>query len=212
MIRILLIDDHIVFREGLEALISARRDMELAAQAGDYAQALEQVRNGTFDIAVVDLSLPGRDGLQLLDTLRSLVPRLPVLVLTAHTESEYAARALRAGANGFLTKDVDAAHLIEAIQRVAAGRTAVSPRVAESVAIELCRLTDRPSSHSVLSAREFKVFEMLANGDRVSAIARDLNLSLKTVSTYKTRVMRKMNLRNLSDLVRYASSAGLGKL
>ena len=212
MIRILLVDDHVLFRQGLKAVLAEQAHLRLAAEAGDYWEAMEALRHGEFDIAIVDLSMPGRDGLDLIDALKATVPKLPILVLTAHAEEEYAARALRAGASGFLTKDVNAGDMVQAIGRVASGRTSISPRVAENVAMQLSRQRDSPQPHSKLSSREFKVFEMLAQGRRVSTIAVDMNLSIKTVSTYKMRVLKKMCLDNQSELVRYAMRNHLGFL
>jgi DNA-binding NarL/FixJ family response regulator len=209
MIRILLVDDHVLFRDGLAAIFGRVPDFELLAQAGNYSEAMDCQRRLEFDLAIVELSLPGRDGLQLIETLKSKNAKLPILVLTGHSESELAVRALRAGAKGFLTKDVSSEYLMLAIRRVASGGKVLTPTIAMEVAVEL---TTRPSAsrrHATLSSQELHIFGMLASGDRVSTIAQELNLSIKTVSTYKARLMKKMNLQNLADLVRYATSCGL---
>jgi DNA-binding NarL/FixJ family response regulator len=209
MIRILLVDDHVLFREGLAEIFGRIPDFQLLAQAGNYSEAMDCLRRQEFDLAIVELSLPGRDGLQLIETMRSKDAKLPILVLTGHCESELAVRALRAGAKGFLTKDVNSEYLLLAIRRITAGGRVLTPTIAMAVAVELTTQPSDSVRHSTLSSQELHIFGMLANGERVSNIAQELNLSIKTVSTYKARLMKKMNLQNLADLVRYATSCGM---
>ncbi len=203
VLRVLLVDDHLLFRRGVKALLAGQADVQLAGEASSYAQAMQFLRGNSCDVVVADLSMPGRDGLDLLDSLKTTFPKLHILVLTMHGEEEYATRAIRSGAGGFLTKDVTEEELIDAIRRVADGQTVITPKVAEVVALQLRRKPGAQASLASLSAREFTIYRMLAEGMRVSSIARELNLSIKTVSTYKIRLQEKLGLHSQFDIVRH---------
>jgi DNA-binding NarL/FixJ family response regulator len=190
----------VLFRRGIKDLLAGQNDLQFASEAGNYGDALKFLRSNPCDLVMTDLSMPGRDGLDLVCSIKATFPKLPILVLTMHAEEEYATRAIRSGANGFLTKDAEEEELLEAIRRVARGQTAISHRVAEFVAVQLSRRQDSATSLTALSGREFKIYEMLARGMRVSAIARELHLSVKTVSTYKVRLLQKLGLQSQSDV------------
>jgi len=200
---VLLVDDHFLFRSGVKGLLAEQADLRFAGEAANYGQAMQFVRNNPCDIVVVDLSMPGRDGLELITSLKKTFPKLPVLVLTVHTEEEVASLAIRSGAKGFLTKDVTGEELLDAMRRVATGHTAISHSVAEAIAMQLGREQDSQTSVTALSHREFKVYQMLGQGMRISAIAKELNLSIKTVHTYKQRLLRKLALNSQFDVIRH---------
>jgi len=199
----MIADDHVLVRKGIRALLATQVDFQLLAEAGCYAEAVEQLHAHRLDVVMLDISMPGRDGLQLISYVRAVQPQARILVLTAHTEDEYASRALKAGTHGYVTKDSTPDQLVTAIRRVAAGSSFLSPRIAESLALRLTRNDDAPA-HTRLSRREFAIFGMLVDGQTVTRIAEELALSVKTVSAHKTRMLKKMNLRSQSDLVRYA--------
>jgi DNA-binding NarL/FixJ family response regulator len=203
MIRVLLADDHAIVRAGLKEILTATGDIAVAAEAASGNEALAQVRAAEFDVAVLDMSMPGRSGIELIKQVKSEKPKLRILVLTMHSEDQYAVRALRAGASGYLTKDSAIDQLVAAIRRVAGGGAYVSAETAERVARDAVPRTDA-APHTRLSDREFQVFRMIAEGRSVGAIARELSLSVKTVSTHKTHIMEKMGLANQAELIRYA--------
>ena len=212
MISVLIVDDHQLVRQGLKALLGSYPDIRVVAEAGDYAEAIERVRQHRFDVATVNLTMPGRDGLELIEHLRVIAPDLPILALTMHKEEEYAVRALKAGAAGFATKDCEAEQLVFAVRRLASGRDYVSPDVAERLALRHCRNAQSQHPHTMLSNREFRVFEMLVEGKTVTAIANDLCLSDKTVSTHKARLLRKLDRHNQAELIRYAMEVGIASI
>jgi len=203
MIRVLLADDHAIVRAGLKEILSDTRDIEVTGEATNGQEALAQVRTRDFDVAVLDLSMPGRSGIELIRLVKDEKPGLRVLVLTMHSEHQYAVRALKAGASGYLTKESAADQLVAAIRRVAAGGAYVSAETAERLALDAGARAAGPP-HARLSDREFQVFQMIARGEAVGEIARRLSLSVKTVSTHKTRIMEKMGFDNPSELIRYA--------
>jgi DNA-binding NarL/FixJ family response regulator len=208
MIRALIADDHRLMREGLKQILATSGDMIVAGEACDGVQALELVRRESWDVLLLDMSMPGRAGVGLIRQIKAEKPALPILVLSMHKEEEYTVRTIRAGASGYLCKDSAAQQLLEAIRKVAAGGHFISPDVASELAIGLI-LQDERAPHTQLSDREFEIFLMMASGDAVAKIAEQLNLSAKTVSTYKTRILRKMQMTRLSDLIRYALEHGL---
>ena len=208
MIRILLADDHAIIRDGLKQIFADTADLRVAGEAASGHEALARVREGGWDILLLDLSMPGRSGLDLVRQIKAEKPRLPILVLSMHEPGQYAQRALRAGAAGYLNKDSDAAHLIEVVRKVARGGIYVSPEVAEQMARSLMPEAEC-APHTLLSDREYQVFRLIAAGTAVTEIAHGLSLSVKTVSTHKARIMQKMNLANHTELVRYALSHGL---
>lgn len=208
MIRILIADDHTLVREGLKQILAASCDMTVGGEAGDGFETLARVREGGWDILLLDMSMPGRSGVDLIRQIRGEAPRLPILVLSMYKEDEYAIRTIRAGAAGYLCKDSASAQLISAIRKVAGGGHFISPEVAGELAYGLIVKDDR-APHETLSEREFQIFRRLAVGDGVVDIAQRLNLSPKTVSTYKTRLLQKMNMTSVAELVRYGVRHGL---
>ena len=207
-IAVLVADDHPLFRRGIVELLAETPDMQVVAETGTADEVLAGLRRADVDVVVLDLGMPGTNGVDLLDRIRREWPALPVLVLTVYPEDLYAVRALRAGAAGYLTKDSAAEELIQAIQRVRAGRRWVSPRLAEHLAALLERDPDRPA-HDALSNREFEVLRRIGAGQTATLISRSLHLSPKTVSTYRARILEKLDLRTTSDLIRYALKHGL---
>jgi DNA-binding NarL/FixJ family response regulator len=203
MISILLADDHTVVREGIKRLLGGFEDLQVVAEAADGTEVMAGVRRDGFDILVTDLSMPGREGVDLIKQVRREAPRLPIVVLTMHPPEQYAVRVIRAGAGAYLTKDVAPDELAEAIRRVARGGMYLTPRVAELLAVEIRpRVSGAP--HHTLSDREFQVFQMLVEGRTVGEIAERLCVSIKTISTHKTRILEKMGATSVADLVRYA--------
>jgi len=203
MIRVLLADDHAVVRAGLREILSDTGDIVVAGEAANGQEVLFQVRQQDFDVAVLDMSMPGRSGIELIKQVKSEKPKLRVLILSMHSEQQYAVRALKAGASGYLTKDSAADQLVAAIRRIAGGGAYVTPETAERLALDAAPRSDA-APHTRLSDREFQVFQLIAAGRTVTEIAQQLSLSVKTVSTHKTRIMEKMNLANPSELIRYA--------
>ena len=190
-------------RSGLKEILADTGDITVTGEATNGHEALAVVRAHEFDVAVLDMTMPGRSGIELIKQVKEARPKLRVLVLTMHKEEQYAVRALRAGASGYLTKESAADQLVAAIRRIAAGGAYVSPETAERLALDAGHASDAPP-HTLLSDREFQVFQMIANGAAVGEIAKQLSLSVKTVSTHKTRIMEKMGLANQSELIRYA--------
>lgn len=203
MIRILVVDDHAIVREGLKQILSDVSDISVLAEAGNGQEAINQIRRQTFDVILMDISMPGRNGLEILKDIKGEDPKLPVLILSMHPEEQYAIRALRAGAAGYLNKSSAPDELIGAIRKVSAGRKYVSPSVAEKLAFELGSDPTR-LPHELLSDREYQVMMMLAAGKSVSEIGEELCLSVKTISTYRARIMEKMNLKKNAELTLYA--------
>jgi len=208
MIRIVIADDHAIVREGLKRIVSGIADMEVVGEAADGTQVMQRVRELDFDIIVQDLSMPGRSGMELIKLVRAEKPKLRILVLSMHQELQYAVRAIKSGASGYLTKESAPAQLEQAIRKIAGGGAYVTAEVAEQLALgAMPGSTANP--HESLSDREFEVFRMLAAGASVTDIATQLKLSVKTVSTHKANLMHKMGLQNASELVRYAIKHGL---
>jgi DNA-binding NarL/FixJ family response regulator len=201
MIRVLIADDHQIVRDGLRRILSAHDDIQVVAEAANGDEALALVRAYDYDLALLDMSMPGLSGIDLVKRLKIEKPKLKLLVLSMHGEQQYAARALKAGASGYLSKDSAAQQLVGTIRKVAAGGVHVS----EAAAADLIAgaAGDGPP-HSRLSDREFEVFRLLAAGSSPTQIAEQLHLSVKTVSTHKTRVLEKMGLGGTAELVRYA--------
>lgn len=203
MIRVLIADDHTLVREGLRQLLAATGDIRVEAEAADGDQALALVKANDYDLAVLDMSMPGVSGIELIKRVRLEKPRMRVLVLSMHGEQQYAARALKAGASGYLTKDSASALLVGAIRKIAAGGVHIS----EAAAAQLVNggaLAGEAAPHTRLSNREFEVFRLLVAGNGPTDIADRLHLSVKTVSTHKTRILEKMGMESTADLVRYA--------
>ncbi|CAB3901538.1 response regulator transcription factor [Achromobacter anxifer] len=203
MIAVALADDHTLLRAGLRRLLEHAGDILVEGEAGNGSEALKLLAQRPWDLLVLDMSMPGRDGVDLIRQIRHDYPKVPILVLTMHGEQQYAVRAIKAGAAGYLTKDSAAEELVAAVRKVAGGGRYLSQSLAESIAFERQGDTDA-LPHLLLSDRELSVFRHLASGLNNSDIARLLFLSVKTISTYKSRILVKMQLRNQADLVRYA--------
>jgi DNA-binding NarL/FixJ family response regulator len=208
MIRILLVDDHAIIRDGVKQILADTDDLVVAGEAANGADALKMVAGQDWDLLVLDISMPGKSGLELIKLVRRDKPRLPILIFSMYNEAQYALRALRAGASGYITKESDSEFLVAAMRKVAAGGVMVSDKVAELLARENMPKTD-DLPHTRLSDREFQIFEKIVAGARLTDIAAELNLSIKTVSTHKSRILQKMNLARDTDLVRYAITQGL---
>jgi DNA-binding NarL/FixJ family response regulator len=203
MIRILIADDHTMFREGIKEILGRHADLSVVAEAGDGHEAMSRIRDTEVDVILLDISMPGLSGL---DILRDIVlerPRAAVLILSMHPEEQYAVRVLKAGAAGYLTKESAAEDLVAAIRTVASGGTYVTPALAKTFAAVL-RSEWGTLPHQLLSDREFQVMRMLALGKKTREIADELCLSEKTISTYRARVLDKMKLRTTVDITRYA--------
>jgi len=203
VIRVVIADDHTIVREGLKQLLLGAGAFEIVGEARDGHEVLKAVREVDFDVLLLDLSMPGKSGMELIKQVKSEKPRLRILVLSMHQEHQYAVRAIKAGASGYLTKDSAATQLVSAIEKVAGGGAFISAEVAEQLALSAMPQAEGPP-HAALSDREYQVFRMLVSGQAVSEIAAELNLSSKTVSTHKARLMEKMGIENEAELVRYA--------
>jgi DNA-binding NarL/FixJ family response regulator len=206
--RVLLVDDHTIVREGLKRILEATDDGWQIIEEGSGFQALESLRRGACNLVIVDLSMPGMSGLELIRRVRAEWPRLPMLVLSMHAEEEYALRAFKAGANGYVTKDSAADELVVAARRVAGGGTYVTTSLAERVVLQLNGSVEIPR-HARLSERELEVLYRIVAGERPGEIARALHLSAKTISTHKTRIMEKLQAPSTAALVRYAIEHGM---
>jgi len=203
VIRVLLADDHAIVRAGLKEILADTGDVTVAGEATNGQEVMAQVRAQDFDVAVLDMSMPGRSGIELIKQVKDEKPKLRILVLTMHSEEQYAVRALKAGASGFLTKEAAADQLVAAIRKVAGGGAYVSPETAERLVLDAAPRAEA-APHTLLSDREFQVLQMIAGGKTVGEIAKKLSLSVKTVSTHKTRILHKMGLANQAELIRYA--------
>jgi DNA-binding NarL/FixJ family response regulator len=208
MIKVLIADDHPIVRQGLRQILSEIPDMLVAGEAVNGQETLDQVRAGGWDVLVLDITMPDRSGLDILKELKHQQPDLPVLVLSIHAEEQFAVRLLKAGASGYLTKENAPDELVKAIRKVVDGGKYISQSLAESLAFSLDVTSDRPR-HETLSDREFQVMQLMASGKTLTEIAEELSLSAKTVSTYRGRLLEKMNLKTNAEIVRYAIENGL---
>jgi two-component system, NarL family, invasion response regulator UvrY len=199
MTRIVLADDHKIVRDGLKRILAATSDLEVAAEAADGDELLRLVKANDYDVAVVDMSMPGLAGMALIKRLKDEKPTLKVLVLSMHGEQQYAARALKAGASGYLNKDSASELLLGALRKIAAGGV----HIGEAAAASLLQSGNKPA-HETLSDREFEVLRLLVDGLGPTEIGERLHLSVKTVSTHKTRILEKLNVKSTAELVRYA--------
>ena len=199
MIRILLVDDHNIVRDGLKRILSATTDLAVMGEAASGEAALALVKANDYDLAMLDMSMPGLSGVDLIKRLKLEKPKLRILVLSMHGEQQYAARALKAGASGYLSKDSASELLLGALRKIAAGGV----HIGDAAAASLLQSGDKPG-HETLSDREFEVLRLLVDGLGPTEIAERLHLSVKTVSTHKTRILEKLNVRSTAELVRYA--------
>jgi len=208
MIQILIADDHAIIRDGLKQIISFVSNMTVVGEAADGEEVLQKIRTLQVDVLVLDMSMPGKSGIALIQQINAFKPELPILVLSMHQESQYAVQAMRAGASGYITKNTASSQLIEGIRKVAEGGTFVSPEISAKLIKQMHKPeTDLP--HTKLTAREFQIFSMLVEGHSVNDIARILSLSNKTISTHKAAVLQKMDASTTASLVYYALKHGL---
>lgn len=203
MIRILIVDDHDLVRHGLRRIFEKTEGMGVVAEQGNGIDALHWLRRNDCDVVLLDISMPGRNGIEVLKQIHEEKPKLPVLILSNYTEDQYAVRLIKAGASGYLTKGCASQVVVGAVREAAGGRKFFSPAVLEMLANELGR-PEGKLPHETLSNREYQIFRLLAAAKTVTEIAESLNLSGKTVSTYRTRILEKMNLRNNAELMQYA--------
>jgi DNA-binding NarL/FixJ family response regulator len=203
MIRLLIADDHAIVRQGLKQIVSESPNMVVAGETANGEEALALARTLNYDVAIIDLSMPGRGGLDILKDLKTARPSAKIVVLSMHPEEQYAIRCLRDGASAYITKANATEELVHAIQTVAAGKRYITPSVAEKLASYIEQDTER-LPHESLSDRELQVFLLLGSGKTVTNISRELSLSVKTVSTYRTRVLEKMHMDSNAQLIRYA--------
>jgi len=207
-IRVLIADDHPVVRRGLRQLLEEAGDIVVGGEAGSAAETLDQVRRNRWDVLVLDLDLPDRSGLEVMRDVKLVQENLPILFLTVASEDQFAIRALRAGAAGYMTKKTAPEELVEAIRKVVGGGRYVTAAVAERIALHLDKDVETPV-HESLSDREYEVFQMLASGRTATQVAEALHLSVKTVSTYRSRVLEKMGLSTNAELTVYAVRNGI---
>ena len=208
MARVLIADDHAVVRQGLKQILADTDDMVVVDEATNGAEVLERLRSGGVDIVVLDLSMPGISGLDVIRQIRKEYPKVAVLVLSVHTEEQYAVRVMKVGASGYVTKASAPDELVKALRCASDGHKYVSSSLAERLAIDLERGTDRPL-HEELSDREYEVLRLIVSGQAVQQIAAELGLSAKTVSTYRARLMAKMRMHSSAELTRYAIKHGI---
>jgi len=208
MIKILIADDHAVVREGLKQIISETPDMRVTDEADNGQEVLNKVSEQNYDVVLLDITMPGRSGLDVLKQIKSKKPKLPVLMLSVHPEEQYAIRTLKAGASGYLTKGSATDELIAAIRKISAGKKYVSSSLAEKLAFDLDMDYEKPR-HEILSDREYQVMSMIASGKTVKEIADELSLSVQTISTYRSRILEKMKLKNNAEIIYYAVKQGL---
>jgi len=203
MIRVLIVDDHAILRRGLRALLSDAFARAEFGEASSAEQALEELGKKGWDVALLDISLPGKSGLDLLKELKAARPRLPVLVLSVHPEDQFAVRALKAGAEGYMTKETAPEELVKAIRKILAGGQYVSTTLAEMLALRV-RKDFAHTPHETLSDREYEVMRRIAAGKTVMEIAAEMSLSVKTISTYRARILVKLGVKNSAEITRYA--------
>ena len=209
MIKVLIADDHAIVRHGLRQIVSETDDIRVQGEAESSAQAIRELRENAFDVVLLDISLPDKNGIETLKQVRREWPTVSVLMLTTHAEDEFGVRAIKAGAAGYLTKQSAASQLVTAVRQVASGRKYISPSLAEELARMVGDGNDSRPVHELLSDREYQTFIMIASGKSLSEMAASLSLSPKTVSVYRSRVLEKMHLKNNVEIAQYAVKNGL---
>ena len=209
MIKVLIADDHAIVRHGLRQIVSETDDIRVEGEAESSAQAIRELRDNAFDVVLLDISLPDKNGIETLKQVRREWPAVSVLMLTTHAEDEFGVRAIKAGAAGYLTKQSAASQLVTAVRQVASGRKYISPSLAEELARMVGDGSDSRPVHELLSDREYQTFIMIASGKSLSEMATSLSLSPKTVSVYRSRVLEKMHLKNNVEIAQYAVKNGL---
>jgi len=207
MIRLVIADDHAIMRGGLKRIFALAPDLTVVGEAINGSEVLERLRQDSFNLLLLDMNMPGISGPDLIARVKAHRPDLPILVLSMHNESQVAARALKAGANGYITKDCEPDVLLAAIRKVIASGQYISPEIAEKMVFDATSTAQHPP-HSELSERELEIFVLLTQGKAVSEIATELAISNKTVSTHKVRLMGKLKLSNMAELMRYAMEHG----
>ncbi len=203
MIKLLVADDHAIVRKGIEQIIAETTDIVVTAEARNGQEVMDKVSKNVYDLVLLDIAMPGRDGLEVLKELKKNKPKLAVLMLSMYPEEQYAIRALRSGASGYLTKESAPDELIAAIRKVSSGGKYISSSLAEKIVHKLGNQSDAPL-HEQLSDREYQIFIKLASGNTISEIADELVLSVKTISTYRARLLLKMNMKSNAEITRYA--------
>ena len=202
-LEVLIADDHAIIRDGLKKIIDDTDDIRVAGEAANGNAVLDKVRERNWSLVVLDISMPGRNGLELIKLIKAEKPKLPILIFSMHQEGQYAVRAIHAGASGYLSKEGDSELIVPAIRKVAGGGVFISQKVAELLATDVSRHTDRPP-HSLLTDREYEIFSRIVRGESLTDIADKLSLSIKTVSTHKSHILSKLGLSSNMDLYRYA--------
>ena len=208
MIRVLIVDDHAIVRQGLRRILDEAKGMEVCAEADNGIEALMKIRAGKFDVVLLDISMPEKNGIDTLKQIMNENSAAKVLILSMYPEDQHAVRLMKAGASGYMTKDTAPEQLIEAIHKVVAGKKHISPNLAELLLID-CGADSGKPIHELLSNREYQVLRLLGSGKKVSEIAEALSLSTKTVSTYRAHLLEKMNLKNNAELIFYVMENGL---
>jgi two-component system invasion response regulator UvrY len=209
MMKVLIADDHAVVRKGLKQILCDAPDITSVVEAADGEEALQKARSENIDVVLLDITMPGRSGIDTLTQLKREHPNLPVVVLSIHSEEEYGARVLKSGASGYVSKNSPAEELIAAVRKATTGGRYVSPALAEKLADRLNTEDPETPLHEKLSDREYEVFRQLAVGKSIKQIAQKLNLSEKTISTYRSRILEKLHMRNNSEVIHYAVREGL---
>ncbi len=207
-LEVLVADDHAIIRDGLTKILADTADLVVAGEASNGVAVMEKVRARDWSLLVLDISMPGRNGLELVKLVKAERPKLPILIFSMHHEEQYAVRAIRAGASGYLSKEGDSDLLLPAMRKVASGGIFISPKVAELLAEDISPQNNKPT-HTLLTDREFDVFSRIVRGMGLTAIGEELSLSVKTVSTHKSHILAKMNMSTQVDMVRYAIEQGL---
>ncbi len=208
MIKILIADDHPLFREGMKKIIKEEPDMKIVAETESPPEVLELINTSKPDLLMLDISLPGRSGIDITKDVRSFHPKLPIIIISMHAEERFAVRALKAGASAYLNKECDAKVVLEAVRVVATGKKYITPKVAEQLAHDVDSSASK-LTHELLSDREFEVMQLIASGKTIRDIAEQLSLSINTINTYRMRIFEKMNLKTNIDLVHYSIQHGL---
>ena len=202
MINILIVDDHLIVREGIKRIIDDVPDMNIVAEASSGQEAIDLILENLYDLILLDISMPGQNGLQTLKLIKKYNKNIPVLILSMHSEEQYAMRTIKAGASGYMTKETASHQLVTAIRKINGGRKFISKEVAELLTTDLYHDEDK-DPHENLSDREFEILKLIASGKTTKTIANDLSISPKTVSTFRSRILKKLDLRNNADIIHY---------
>ena len=202
MINILIVDDHLIVREGIKRIINDTPDIKIVAEASSGQEAMNLILANKYDLVLLDISMPGQNGLQTLKLIKQHDKTLPVLILSMHSEEQYALRTIKAGASGYMTKDTASSQLVIAIRKITSGRKFISKEVAELLTTDLYHNEDK-DPHEHLSDREFEILKLIAKGKTTKTISLELNISPKTVSTFRSRILKKLNIKNNAELIHY---------